>query len=118
MNNSNITVVVGAATSVICSLLVTFATTAIAHLELTYARWTRVVTQVPALVGVFKEIYGGVWLLPIGTAIVAYCVVGKRIVRPEIAVSCISALVILHVVWFFFWLLALYLANQSFVSGQ
>ena len=117
-NKSNVTVVAKAVTAVICSLLVISATTAMAHVELNYAKWTRTVTQPPPLVGLFKQLYGVAWLLPIGTAMVAYCVVAKRIIRPETTAWCISALVILHVIWFLLWVLAFYLANQSFVSPQ
>ena len=83
-----------------------------------YAKWTAENITLPYLAALFKPIYNYVWILPILTALIGSLIAAKKMTRGITIAFSVSALVVIHVWWFFFWLLAIYLSNQSFIAGR
>lgn len=103
--------------AVMCSLIMAYVTFGIAELEFHWALWTRKESHaLPFITSWLRQVYWVVWLLPAVTLITgALFLMGK--IRGEVWVAAsIACVLVLHVAWFFFWLLGLYLANQSFVA--
>lgn len=106
--------------AVICSVMIAYVTVGVAYLEFHHAMWTRVrdPSWLPFFTAYFRKVYWVGWLLPVLTALAGGLVFSRKLASP-LAVACLGSVVaIAHVGWFLFWILALYLVNQSFVCGN
>jgi hypothetical protein len=108
-------IVVGA---VLCSVMLALVTVSVGHIEYHQAKWTHFPRSLPALAGFYREVYWAGWLLPVMTALIGFVVTTRKLVNVTVIACCISALAVAHVGWFLFFLLALYLTNQTFVAGN
>jgi hypothetical protein len=100
----------------ICSGIMAYVIDGVSMVNFHYA--TRVIetTHFPYPVILFKPVYNYVWLLPVLTALFGTLIVTHKITGETMIASIISVLIVIHVCWFFFWLVAIYLSNQSFIA--
>ncbi len=101
----------------VCSVVIVFVSTGVAHLEYHYAKWTHAAHHLPLIAETFKTNYLVGWLLPTLCAFVGALVLTKKLTNVMVIACWASALAVAHVTWIMFTLLALYLTNQSFVAG-
>lgn len=102
-----------------CSVIMAYVTFGIAGLEFNYALWSRRGSHVlPYITELLKQSYRAVWALPVMTVLVSILIWTGKISRPVWISLLVGTLAVLHTGWFFFWLLGLYLVNQSFVCGN
>jgi hypothetical protein len=103
--------------SVLCSAIITLVTTCVGLLEFHQAVWTRFPMSLPLIAEKFKEVYPLGWVLTIATVVLGMLVWTNKFTNAMAISACVSALVVAHVAWFLFALLAVYLTNQSFRVG-
>ncbi len=100
----------------VCSLIMAFVTFAISRAEFNYSLWVAGPRGKcpPFMTDLLMSSYWAVWLLPAATFFVGALALARKIVSEFWLNVWIAVLGVLHVGWFFFWLLGLYLVNQSF----
>jgi|GEM_PF-1242982 len=102
----------------ICSLVFGYFTYGIAYREFNFAWWTRnehLSNWLPGITACLKALYPAVWVLPALTGIFLILVIARRITREAWFWMWVTFIATLHFIWFFFWLLGLYVVNQTFV---
>ena len=114
MNTSDKWILPVATGALICSGTVAAITWGISVSNFHYAKWTTENISLPYYATLFKAIYNYAWILPLLTALLGILIIAKKITKGTTMACGITALVVIHVWWFFFWLLAIYLSNQSF----
>ncbi|RME90934.1 MAG: hypothetical protein D6766_12585 [Verrucomicrobia bacterium] len=90
----------------------------IAHLEFSWALWTRTVEQPPWMVTILQAAYEAVWFLPASTLLTGLRLLARRPISPQYIAWWSSAFVCLHVLWLLFFWTCMYLANQTFLCGD
>jgi len=117
MVKSNKLIVPFVLAAIICSTIMSVAIIGSANLEFHYAAWTRSLTYLPAITEDFKKVYLWCSVLPILTTIFGILILAGGLHRMPIVIAySVSLLAIGHLFWFFFWIISVYLVNQSFVA--
>jgi len=101
---------------IMCSWLMTATTYAISNIDYHYSKWVHVTTRMPALVEEYKSIYPYGLFLSVIASVVGVSVIAGKMKNLQAMAYSFGIIIVLHIGWFFLWLLATYIANQTFIS--
>ena len=108
-------VIVALAAATLASFTLTAVLVGISDLEFHHALWTKNVEfRPPAIVEAFRSLYPWFKALPWVTLLIDLALIFGRLRRVVMSL-CVSVIVLVHLVFVLFWLMAVYFANQSFM---